>query len=238
MRIEIRGNQVLLDGYVNAVGRESRVLPSPRGPFREQIVPKTFEKALMKTDDVELRFNHDPNRRLGSIKDGNLQLYEDNIGLRAICTVSDDEVVKKAKNSELRGWSFGFIDQKPNWQDGPDGIQRRYLEDIELLEVSILDKTPAYIATSIEARGEEEVLTESRSDEFRAEIEDLSQKEQLVCSSCGQEVDSTMERCPKCGNDNDQFMSKSEYEKHMQNRSFDYSIYEKELEFLKLKGGK
>jgi uncharacterized protein len=203
MRIEIRGNQVLLDGYVNAVGRESRVLPSSRGPFKEQIVPKTFEKALMKTDDVELRFNHEKNRKLGSTKEGNLQLYEDNIGLRAICTVSDGEVVEKAKKGELRGWSFGFIDNKPNWQDGSDGVQRRYLEDIDLLEVSILDKTPAYIATSIEARGEEEVITESRSDEFRAEIEDLTPK-------------------------------KEEKRKD----SVDYSSFEKEIEILKLRGGK
>ncbi|UTI44428.1 HK97 family phage prohead protease [Niallia sp. RD1] len=178
MRIEIRGNQVLLDGYVNAVDRESRVLPSPRGRFKEKIIPKTFEKALQRATDVELRFNHDKARKLGSIREGNLQLYEDNIGLRAIATVSDDEVIQKAKNGELRGWSFGFIDNKPNWQDGENGIQLRYLEDIDLLEVSILDKTPAYIATSIEARGEEDVITENRSDEFKAEIEDLSSQNQ------------------------------------------------------------
>jgi uncharacterized protein len=201
MRIEIRGNQVLLDGYVNAVDRESRVLPSPRGRFKERIVPKTFEKALKKTDDVELRFNHKENRKLGSTKEGNLQLFEDNIGLRAIATVSDDEVIKKAKNGELRGWSFGFIDNKPHWEDGPDGIHRRYLEDIDLLEVSILDKTPAYIATSIEARGEEEVITENRSDDFKAEIEDLSPKKE-------------------------------------EKREVDYSLYEKEIELLKTKGGK
>lgn len=199
MRIEIRGNQVLIDGYVNAVGRESRILPSPRGRFKEQIVPKTFEKALRKANDVELRFNHDKNRKLGSIKEGNLQLYEDDIGLRAITTVYDDEVIQKAKNGELRGWSFSFIDNKPNWQDGEDGIQKRYLEDIDLLEVSILDKTPAYIATSIEARGEEQVISENRNADFKAVIEDLTKEEK---------------------------------------REHDYSLIEKEIELLKLKGGK
>ncbi|UGB31700.1 HK97 family phage prohead protease [Metabacillus sp. B2-18] len=200
MRIEIRGNQVLLDGYVNAVGRESRILPSPRGRFREQIVPKTFEKALLKAEDVELRFNHDKHRKLGSTKEGNLELREDNIGLRAIATVTDEEVIQKAKKGELRGWSFGFIDNKPNWIDGEDGIQKRFLEDIDLLEVSILDKTPAYIATSIEARGEDSVVSEQRSDDFKAEIEDLS---------------------PEMN----------------EQRDLDYSLYDKELEFLKLKGG-
>lgn len=203
MRIEIRGNQVLLDGYVNAVDRESRILPSPRGRFKEKIMPKTFEKALMKNDSVELRFNHDANRKLGSTKEGNLELREDNIGLRAIATVSDEEVIEKAKKGELRGWSFGFIDNKPNWEDGEDGIQRRVLEDIDLLEVSILDKTPAYIATSIEARGEETCISEHRSDDFKAKIEDLSP------------IDETNE-----------------------NRSVDYSLYEKQIEILKMKGGK
>jgi uncharacterized protein len=203
VRIEIRGNQVLLDGYVNAVGRESRVLPSSRGPFKEQIVPKTFEKALRKTEDVELRFNHDTNRKLGSTKEGNLQLYEDNIGLRAIATICDEEVMGKAKEGKLTGWSFGFVDNKPNWQDGSDGIQRRFLEDIDLLEVSILDKTPAYIATSIEARGEEEVVSESRSDDFRAEIEDLTPKED-----------------------------------EKREKTVDYALIEKEIEILKLRGGK
>jgi hypothetical protein len=204
MRIEIRGNQVLLDGYVNAVDRESRVLPSPRGRFIEKIKPKTFERALQNTDNVDLLFNHDKSRKLGSIKDGNLDLHEDSIGLRAIATVTDEEIIQKAKNGELRGWSFGFIANKDQWEDGPDGIQRRVLEDIDLLEVSILDKTPAYIATSIEARGEENVILETRSDDFKAKIEDLS----------------------------------TQKEGKQEKREVDYSLYEKEMEILKLKGGK
>lgn len=200
MRIEIRGNQIMLDGYVNAVGRDSRILPSPKGKFIEQIKPKVFQRALERADNVDLLFNHKKDRKLGSTKDGNLELYEDNIGLRAIATVSDDEVIKKAKNGELKGWSFGFYTNKDEWEDGPNGIQRRYLEDIDLIEVSILDKTPAYIATTIERRGEEDVLTETRGEDFKAVIEDNSPK--------GRQ------------------------------KPIDYSVYEKELQLLKLKGGK
>ncbi|WP_374965999.1 HK97 family phage prohead protease [Lysinibacillus sp. RS5] len=203
MRIEIRENQVLLDGYVNAVDRESRVLPSPKGRFVEKIVPKTFERALQKASDVELRFNHNKNRKLGSIKEGNLELYEDNIGLRAIAKVSDDEIIQKAQNGELRGWSFGFISNKDRWEDGENGIQRRFIEDLDLLEVSILDKTPAYIATSIESRGEEEAISETRGADFKAKIEDFTKEEQ-----------------------------------EEKRENVVYSLYEKEIEFLKLKGGK
>lgn len=234
MRIEIRGNQVLLDGYVNAVDRESRVLPSPRGPFIEKITPKTFERALSKTDDVELRFNHDDKRRLGSMKEGNLQLYEDNIGLRAIATVSDEEVITKAKNGELRGWSFGFIDNKPNWQDGENGVQRRFLEDIDLLEVSILDKTPAYIATSIEARDDKNIIVENRSAEFIAVMENMMESmsnmiSQMKKKSTG-DVDDDGDK--NGDNDNDGDGKKSN------KRSLDLSFYEKELEIIKLRGVK
>ncbi|PEZ94186.1 HK97 family phage prohead protease [Bacillus cereus] len=165
MKIEVRGNQVILDGYVNVVDRESRMLPSPRGYFKERIVPKTFEKALKKAKNVDLLFNHDKNRNLGSIENGNLELYEDNIGLRAIATVTDEQVIKKARNQELRGWSFGFVSEKDSWEEGESGVQKRSIEELELLEVSILDMTPAYVATSIETRGENTAMIEMRSEE-------------------------------------------------------------------------
>jgi uncharacterized protein len=203
MRIEIRGNQVLLDGYVNVPGKDSRVLPSPKGRFVEQIMPKTFERALNKAENVDLLMNHMSDRKLGSTQEGNLELYEDSIGLRAKCTVTDDEVIEKAKNGELRGWSFGFIVNKDTWEDGQNGIQRRFVEDLDLLEVSILDKTPAYIATSIEARGEDTLITEQRNEEFSATVEDNSEP----------------------------------VEKRDVNQ-IDYSLYHKEIEILKLKGGK
>lgn len=204
MRIEIRGNQAILDGYVNAVERESRVLPSPRGRFIEKIRAGTFTRALQRASDVELRFNHNPQRKLGSIKEGNLELFEDNIGLRAIATITDEEVIQKAENGELRGWSFGFADNKPNWQECEDGILRRTLEDIDLIEVSILDKTPAYIATSVEKRGEEELLTENRAYENKAVLEKLETNQQ---------------------------------EEQREEKQVDYSIYEREIELIKMKGG-
>jgi Escherichia/Staphylococcus phage prohead protease len=177
MRIELRSDSVVLDGYVNVTLRESRILPSPRGQFVEEIKPKTFERALMNTDSVDLLFNHDRSRKLGSTKEGNLELREDNVGLRAIATITDEQVMKSARAGELRGWSFGFASLKDEWSTRADGMQKRSIEELELYEVSVLDKTPAYIATSIEARGESDsVLTEMRSEEFQAKIEDNSSK--------------------------------------------------------------
>ncbi len=46
MRIEIRSDSVLLDGYVNAVDRYSRPIRSADGSFVEKILPKVFQRAL------------------------------------------------------------------------------------------------------------------------------------------------------------------------------------------------
>jgi len=177
MRIELRSDSVVLDGYVNVTLRESRILPSPRGQFVEEIKPRTFERALMKNDSIDLLFNHDRGRKLGSTKEGNLELREDNVGLRAIATVTDSEVMEKARAGELRGWSFGFASLKDEWSTKADGMQKRSIEEMDLFEVSVLSKTPAYIATSIESRGEDDsVLTETRIEDFQAKIEDNSSK--------------------------------------------------------------
>lgn len=191
MRIEIRDNKVILDGYVNAVCRDSKPLLSPQGLFVEQVKEGVFQRALSKAQDVKLLFNHLENRELGSIKNGNLQLFEDSIGLRAICTVEDPEVVQKARENRLKGWSFGFYSNKDDWQQA-EPYQRRFIEDMDLLEVSILDKTPAYNGTSIESRDNQDILAETRGDNFQAVIEDLSQ-EQKVEDVEEKEVEETRE---------------------------------------------
>lgn len=178
MRVEIRNNSIIIDGYVNAVARDSRLIPDAKGSFREQIVPKAFQRALEKAENVDILLNHDKNRKLGSTTEGNLELFEDNIGLRAIATITDAEVIEKAKRNELRGWSFGFYSVKDRWEDIEEGVQRRYVEDLELTEVSIVDNTkvPAYSATSIETRANEEVLTETRSLDSIVKIADNTNK--------------------------------------------------------------
>lgn len=161
MKIEVRAdNTVHVDGYVNVPGRDSRPLRDRRGSYIEQVTPGTFGKALARGEPVELRFNH--RRTLGSTQDGTVELREDAVGLRASAVFQDEELAEKARNKELRGWSFGFVAKAQRWEG--DDPRRRFLDDIELREVSILDKTPAYIATSIETREDGDVLVEYRED--------------------------------------------------------------------------
>lgn len=159
MKVEIRSkDSVYISGYVNAVERESRPLPrlgNHDKPFVERIRAGAFERALKSDKPIELRFNHD--KVLMDTQSG-LELYEDNIGLHAGALIKDPVVVQRALEGKLSGWSFGFICNKDSW-DMDGEIERRTVEDLTLLEVSILDKTPAYIGTSVEARSDNIVET-------------------------------------------------------------------------------
>ncbi len=179
LRIEIRNDSVLLDGYVNAVGRDSKPIITPRGKVVEQIEPRAFERALSRAQNIDLLLDHDKNRKLGSTTDENIQLFEDNIGLRAIATVTDAEVIQKAKEKKLKGWSFGQFVNKDRLEERADDIPRRHVEDLDLFEVSIIDDrmSPCYVGTSIEQRADKEIITEQRGDEFRAVIEDYTTKD-------------------------------------------------------------
>jgi HK97 family phage prohead protease len=173
VKVEIRKDgSALITGYVNVVGRESRVLHDVSGQFVEVIEPGTFQRALDKTDTVGLMFNHDRNV---STTDNTLELVEDNIGLYAKAMVKDAEVIRRAKENKLTGWSFGFVENADTWDTRADGIRRRTITDLDLLEVSILDVTPAYIATSIEMRGEQTTLKERRDLGDNVEIVDNSE---------------------------------------------------------------
>lgn len=162
IRIEVRNDKVIIDGYVNAVDRYSNPIPSERGNFIEKIKPKAFQRALEKAENIDLMLNHE--RKLGSTTEGNLKLFEDNIGLRAIAEITDTKIIEKAKNKQLRGWSFGFYSEKDTWKED-EGVQKRIIEELDLFEVTIVDdtKNPAYIGTSIETRENKEVLKENRS---------------------------------------------------------------------------
>lgn len=164
MQIEIRSsNEAVISGYVNAVERDSRIMPKGKGAtavrsFVERVRAGTFDKAIKRGTPIELRFNHD--KIIGDTT-SNLELYEDNIGLYARAIISDTQVIEKAQRGELRGWSFGFIAEGETW-DKEGEIDGRTLEDIDLKEVSILDKTPAYFGTSVEVREEESNVFETR----------------------------------------------------------------------------
>lgn len=155
MRINVREDKVEIEGYVNACERKSKPLNSRLGKFVEKICAGAFNRALGRAQDVRILLNHDWSRDLGGIKDGNLELEEDNIGLHARATITDPEVIKDARNGDLVGWSFGFDDVNvEETRDEETGLPFRKVKDLNLAEVSLLNrkKSPAYVGTLVNVR--------------------------------------------------------------------------------------
>lgn len=170
MEIRVKEDSVEIEGYVNAIERNSKPLMSRVGQFIERICKGAFKKALKRNNDVHILLNHDWNRDLGSTKQGNLELEEDNIGLKARATITDKDVIEKARNGDLVGWSFGFQDREVE-NTIERGMPHRAVKDLDLAEVSILDrnKKPAYDGTLIMARDDTEEL-HFRGEDFIDEI--------------------------------------------------------------------
>ena len=170
MEIRVKEDSVEISGYVNAVERESKPLMSRVGQFIERICKGAFKKALKRNNDVHILLNHDWGRDLGSTKQGNLELEEDNIGLRVRACITDKDVIQKARNGELVGWSFGFQDREVE-NTIERGMPHRAVKDLDLAEVSILDrsKRPAYDGTLIMARDDTDEI-HFRGEDFIDEV--------------------------------------------------------------------
>ena len=153
MKIYIRAESVVLEGYVNAVERNSKKLNERGVDFIERIAAGAFSRAIRRAKDIRILLNHA--RDLGGIKDGNLELEEDNIGLKVRAVITDPEVIEDARHGDLVGWSFGFkdIDVK-QMRDEETGLPLRKVNDLELEEVSLLNrrKRPAYVGTLVTVR--------------------------------------------------------------------------------------
>ena len=168
MKIIIRSDHVHIEGYVNAVERLSKPITERLGTFRERVKAGTFKKALKRAEDIRILSNHEWSKDLGGIKDGNLKLEEDAIGLRASTDIYDAEVIEDAKAGNLVGWSFGFYPLESR-DTSEDGMPIKELIDIDLREVSLLNKkhVPAYDGTLVMVRDNEPkiVIGESLMDD-------------------------------------------------------------------------
>ena len=221
MEIRVKEDSVEITGYVNAVERASKPLWSRVGQFVERICKGAFKKALKRNDDVHILFNHDWNRDLGSTKQGNLELEEDNIGLKARAIITDKDVIEKARNGELVGWSFGFQDREVE-NTIERGMPYRAVKDLDLAEVSILDKRkkPAYDGTLIMARDDSEEL-HFRGEDF---IDEVSIKEETPKEEI-KEVDNEMK------NNEERIEEPKQQEEVV--KEIDYSKYEDMIKEMK-----
>ncbi len=175
MKVIIRNDKVVIEGYVNAVERNSKPLNERGVTFIERIAAGAFKKALARAKDIRILLNHRDDRDLGGIADGNLELEEDAIGLKARAEISDPEVIEDARRGNLVGWSFGFNDipeAVKQLRDEESGLPLRKVTDLILEEVSILNRTrtPAYVGTLVNVR--DDGFMESRGVNYSETYED------------------------------------------------------------------
>ena len=167
MKIEVRAdNTVHIEGYVNAVERESRPVITPLGKVNELIEARAFGRAIGRADNIEMTVDHNPNAVVAQTRDGTLKLYEDSIGLRAEAVVSDDEIVRQARAGKVRGWSFGMRNAVGELEERAGKLPLRRIHDLDLEHVTlVINKMPCYSATSVELRAEAETDIEERAAE-------------------------------------------------------------------------
>ena len=164
IQCEIRAGGVHIEGYVNAVLRESRPVITPRGRVNEIVEQRTFQRAIENAKNIDILVDHDVSQKIGSTSQGNLTLKEDEIGLRATTDITDPYVVEKARLNQIKGWSFGFRTNKDSLEMRTEKLPLRHLKDIDLKEVSlIINQIPVYSATSVEVRAGNEEVIEQRS---------------------------------------------------------------------------
>ena len=180
MNINIRADDTVeIDGYVNAVERLSKPLTDRNGTFVERICKGAFKKALGRAEDVRILLNHNWDRDLGGLADKNLELNEDAIGLHARAIIKDADVVKKARNGDLVGWSFGFQDR--DVENGEEkGLALREVKDLDLYEVSLIDRTkiPAYDGTLVAVRTADESQALNISDVVEVNVRVTEEKKE------------------------------------------------------------
>ena len=174
MKIYRSNDTVTIEGYVNAVERNSKPLYQRGMYFVERIAAGAFARALKRAGKVKVLLNHDWSRELGDTT-SNLELEEDSIGLKARFTTSDPEIVREAENGDFVGWSFGYKEipeAVEQFYDSESKLPLRKVNDLNLLEVSILNrkKTPAYAGTLVNVRDDgieekEEVFFGQESDD-------------------------------------------------------------------------
>lgn len=177
MNIEIRADGAHISGYVNATEKKSRPVITPHGKVIEEIEPRAFEGALSRAGEVTLMVDHNPEFIYARTTDETLVLYEDAIGLHADVVITDPEIVEIAKQGRIRGWSFGMYNVVDELVEREGDIPLRKVSSLDLDHVSlIVNKTPAYSATSVEIRADSETIVETRMSEepLHITVEDTS----------------------------------------------------------------
>lgn len=153
-----------VSGYVNKAGSYSQVMSADGTPFRETILPQAFVEAVATEDPIDFYAEHDDQKLLATTVNHSLMLRADDNGLYMEAQILDTndgrDTYELIKSGVITSMSFGFIVLDDDWDmtggNFDDGIPLRTVKEIILKEVSAV-RFPAYLSSSIEARGIQEL---------------------------------------------------------------------------------
>lgn len=176
IKISLDEEQRKIGGYINVVERESETLYSKqRGKwFKEVMKAGVFTRALQKNSDIPLLMEHNWSNQLARTSLGTLDLIEDSIGLRFDAIVTQD-VFEDIKRRNIKSCSFGFKVNEQSFEEINPKLEKRYVTNIDLLEVSLVEN-PAYTGSLVEQRNLEEALKKIEEQEV---IEDKNIEKQI-----------------------------------------------------------
>ncbi len=139
-----------LVGHAAVFGTAAKI-----GGFTETIQAGAFASTLATGGDVLALVDHDPAALLGRTSSGTLQLREDAKGLAFDIALPDTALARDllalAERGDLGGASFAFRVVKEAWPSA----DRRILQAVQLIEISVVRSWPAYAETDVSARSRE-----------------------------------------------------------------------------------
>lgn len=169
-----------IGGYVNVTERESELLYSNKRNrwFNEVVKQGAFKRSLSSGKDIPLLLEHDYEKRLADTS-GTLILTEDQIGLRFDAEIRDKDVYEKIKSKQINNCSFGFLPIEQEFEAVTDLREKRYLKDLELLEVSLVEN-PAYAGSLVEVRNMNEEMKKNEETAKEKALKDTENSEKEV----------------------------------------------------------
>jgi len=191
MKIEIRDDgSAVIAGYVNATEKKSRPVITPHGKVIEEIEPTVFERAIERAANVTMTVDHTPTV-YAQTSDGTLELHEDDIGLHAEARVTDPKLIEIAKAGKIKGWSFGMMNVSDELEQRDGELPLRKVKGLDLDHVTlVVNKLPAYSATSVEVRAGEsaDVTFEERGCETESDVHISEKSERAEEPACKEEI--------------------------------------------------
>lgn len=163
-----KGQPPRIGGYAAIFNLETEIFG-----FKEKVAPGAFSRSIREKADVRALVDHESSQIIGRTKNGTLKLAEDERGLRTEIeppktSVASDLIVN-IRNGNLDGMSIGFFVRGEEWAM-VDGVNIRTLNDVELIDVSVVT-FPAYPQTTVAVRARAEKLWQTHAKSAQETVE-------------------------------------------------------------------